>query len=88
MSSPDITIGVIQKTAGVQVRVTFTPWRGQTKLHLREYHPGPVPGDWWPSKIGVCIDVARLPELVRNTDRRAQGERSQMERQVTWTPKN
>jgi len=60
--SPDITIAILDKSANAQVRVTLSQWRGQTKIHVREYNPGAVAGQWWPGK-GVCLDVERLPEL-------------------------
>jgi hypothetical protein len=61
--SPDIVIAVLEKGANVQVRVTLSSWRGTTKVHVREYKPGAVAGQWWPGK-GACLDVDRLPELV------------------------
>jgi hypothetical protein len=63
-SSPDIIVTIIEKAANAQVRVSLSSWRGKTKVHIREYNPGPVAGQWWPGK-GACLDVERLPELVK-----------------------
>jgi hypothetical protein len=62
-TSPDIVIAIVQKSPVIQVRVTLAQWKGKTKVHVREYTPGPLPDQWWPSK-GTCVDVERLPELV------------------------
>jgi hypothetical protein len=62
--SADITIASIEVSWRAQVRVTLSEWRGRRKVHVREYHPGPVAGTWWPSKQGVALDLERLPELV------------------------
>ena len=62
--SHDIIIAIIEKSANTQVRVTLGQWRGRTKVHLREYHPGAIAGEWWPGK-GACLDIAKLPQLVK-----------------------
>lgn len=59
----DVTVAIIEKTAHVQIRVSISFWRGQPKIHVREYHPGVLADDWWPSKIGVALNVAQLPAL-------------------------
>jgi hypothetical protein len=63
--SSDITIAAIEVSWRAQVRVILSAWRGRTKLHVREFHPGPVAGTWWPSKQGVALDMERLPDLLR-----------------------
>jgi hypothetical protein len=63
--SGDIMIASIEVSWRAQVRVTLSEWRGRRKLHVREYHPGAVQGTWWPSKIGVALDIERLPELIQ-----------------------
>jgi hypothetical protein len=63
--SADVTVASIEVSWRVQVRVTLTEWRGRRKLHIREYHPGPVAGTWWPSRQGVALDLQRLPELIQ-----------------------
>ena len=37
--------------------------QSQLKIHVREYNPGAIAGQWWPGK-GTCLDVERLPELI------------------------
>ena len=61
--SPDIFSITLQKGARAQVRVVLSIWRGQTKVHVREYDPGAIAGQWWPGK-GACLDIDKLPELL------------------------
>ncbi len=61
----DIMIASIEVSWRAQVRVMLSEWRGRRKLHVREYHPGAVQGTWWPSKVGVALDLERLPELIQ-----------------------
>jgi hypothetical protein len=63
-TNPDITIASIDVSRRVQVRVILSEWRGRRKLHIREFHPGPIADTWWPSKQGVALDLERLPELI------------------------
>ena len=64
MTAPDTTIAIIEKGASTQVRVVLSIWRGQQRLHIREYTPGAIAGQWWPSSKGASLDVRRLPELL------------------------
>jgi hypothetical protein len=59
----DVTIAIIEKSFHAQVRVTLNSWRGQHKVHVREYTPGALADQWWPGK-GACLDVEKLPELL------------------------
>ncbi|GEM_PF-1273214 len=72
--SPDITVAIIDRSASVQVRVTLLTWRGEHKISVREYTPGPISGTWWASDKGVTLDVDKLPELIaamRNAEAKA-----------------
>jgi hypothetical protein len=64
LQGPDIVIAIIEKDARTQVRVVLSSWRGKTKIHVRQFDPGPIAGQWWPSGKGAALDVERLPELV------------------------
>jgi hypothetical protein len=75
-SSPDITVAVFEVSWRAQLRVTINTWKGKTKIHVREFNPGAVPGTWWPGK-GACLDVERLPELVQAI-RKAEAEARRM----------
>jgi hypothetical protein len=63
-SSPDIVVAEIAKGATSRVRVVLSTWRGQHKVHVREFTPGVLAGDWWPSNKGACVDVHHLPDLI------------------------
>jgi hypothetical protein len=86
-SSPDVTIAIVEKGANAQVRVTLSKWRGRTKVHVREYNPGAIAGQWWPGK-GACLPVEKLPELVKalqdaEADARHRGLLSDAKNEVT-----
>ena len=64
MSGADtITVATIDKSDRAQLRVLITTWRGQHKLELAEFTPGPVPNTWWRSKQFVSLPIDRLDEL-------------------------
>jgi hypothetical protein len=73
LSSPDDHVAVIHKNASTQIRVVISAWRGQHRLEIREFSPGPVNGTWWPNSKGVTLDIAKLPQLLQGL-RKAEAE--------------
>jgi hypothetical protein len=73
LTSPDDPIAVIEKNASTQVRVVISAWRGQHRLEIREFSPGPVNGTWWANSKGVTLDITKLPQLLQGL-RKAEAE--------------
>jgi hypothetical protein len=63
--SPDDHIAIVQKNASTQVRVVISAWRGEHRIEIREYSPGPVNGTWWPNSKGITLDIEKLPQLLQ-----------------------
>jgi hypothetical protein len=57
-------VAIIDKNASAQIRVIISTWRGQHRLEIREFSPGPISGSWWSHGNGISIDIAKLDELI------------------------
>jgi hypothetical protein len=54
----------VQKGPHAQIRVTLEAWRGQHKVGVREFSPGPIAGTFWPTAKGTTIELKSLPSLI------------------------
>jgi hypothetical protein len=64
MTASDLTVAVIEKPPRDRLHILLSTWRGNHKVELAEFTPGPINGQFWRSKYGVSLDIAKLPELI------------------------
>jgi hypothetical protein len=63
----DIFTTTVAKNAAntAEIRISISSWKGRTLLHVREYVPGAVAGEWWPTSKGVSLALDRIGELLK-----------------------
>jgi len=59
-------IAEIEKNANERIKVELTKYKDHDLIGLRVYYRGSLTGqDWQPTKKGITVRVALLPEIIK-----------------------